>query len=282
MEQPSQRKALESLLQDDDESTRLLILGQIRNHPEVWRDVVMSWRDAPSPQLREAAREIVEFWQRAGSEPGFPAWAPTVEQGIFSWAQLESFCWLLAQAEDPHLEEEGYRKTLDSWAQRVAQLAGTHPGPIAQAAALREVLAVEVGLKGNRTDYYAPANNYLNRVIDTRKGIPLSLSLIYIFTAMRLGWNAWGMDTPGHYLMAVENQILDPYFGGVLLAPQSLAERFGLPLEECAQPGFHRSSPHNTAQRMLANLLNSYTRLHDHSRCQRLRAYLKFLQENAP
>jgi hypothetical protein len=279
MDRSNQRKALELLLADEDESTRALTMAEIRAHPEVWRDAVESWLKADSPRLRESARAIYQAWHPARREASGAA--PDPAAGIRSWEALESFCWLMCKIESPGLNESGYRHTLDAWARRVAALSGPHPTPSAQAAALREALAGEVGLQGNRSDYYAPSNSYLNRVMETRMGIPLSLSLLYVFTARRAGWEAWGVNTPGHYLMAVGDQVLDPYFGGSLQSPEVLAERFGMPLATCSLPGFHRATPADTAQRMLANLLNSYMRQGDSERCLRIRAYLDILQENA-
>lgn len=279
MDPSSQRKALESLLADEDESTRALTMAEIRAHPEVWRDAVESWLQAGPSRLREAARAIHQAWHPGREEAPGPA--PDLAAGVRSWEQLESFCWLLCKMESPGLDERGYRHTLDAWARRAAVLSGPHPALPAQAAALREVLAGEVGLRGNRSDYYAPANSYLDRVMETRMGIPLSLSLLYVFTARRAAWEAWGVNTPGHYLMAVGDQVLDPYFGGASQPPRVLAERFGLPEEVCARPAFHRATPADTAQRMLANLLNSYTRQGDAQRCLRIRAYLDIMEENA-
>jgi hypothetical protein len=54
-----------------------------------------------------------------------------------------------------------------------------------------------------------------------------------------------------------------------------------MPLATCSLPGFHRATPVDTAQRMLANLLNSYMRQGDAERCRRIGAYLEILQRNA-
>lgn len=60
---------------------------------------------------------------------------------------------------------------------------------------------------------------------------------------------------------------------------RGLAERFAMPVDACRQPDFFRATPADTAQRMLANLLNSYARLGDSGRCRCIQAYLKILQE---
>jgi len=279
MAQATQRQALESLLGDEDEATRALTISQLRAHRADYEPWVRELQSCANARVRDAVRRILQEWEPGA---GAPSPEPASPAPLETWEQLEHFCWMLAKTEQPALQESGYVKTLDAWGLRLAAVVGGAAGAEHKARALRLVLAGELGLRGNRSDYYAPANSYLDRVLETRMGIPLSLSLVYLFAARRAGWEAWGVATPGHYLMAVEGLILDPYFGGVLLTPEVLAERFAMPAEACRQPGFFRASPADTAQRMLANLLNSYTRLGDAARCRRIRAYLNILQENTP
>jgi regulator of sirC expression with transglutaminase-like and TPR domain len=274
----AQRRALESLLADEDASTRELLIREIGATREKHEALIRELASSPLPRVRESSRRILQVWNCGIIEP---AAGPTdLPPCLQSWEQLETLCWLLAKMEYPDFHEAGHALTLQNWAQRVAEVTGGEHSPVARSKALRLVLAGEMGLQGNRTNYYAPENSYLNRVIETRRGIPLTLSLAYLFTARRLGWDAWGVSTPGHYLMSVEGCILDPYFGGVVVDPEVLAERFGLELETCRQPDFHKATPVETAQRMLANLLNSYLKQGDDVRYRRVNAYLKILQEN--
>lgn len=89
-----------------------------------------------------------------------------------------------------------------------------------QAAALSEHLSSNSGFRGNQEDYYAPENSYVNRVIDRRLGIPISLAVVYIAVAERAGLSATGVGFPGHFLMRLEapeqHILIDPFAGRLL------------------------------------------------------------------
>ena len=78
------------------------------------------------------------------------------------------------------------------------------------------------GFKGNREHYYDPKNCLLNYVIDERRGIPITLSIIYSEIARRLGHNLRGVGMPGHYLLAAgrgaSEVFIDPFNNGGLLS----------------------------------------------------------------
>ena len=83
--------------------------------------------------------------------------------------------------------------------------AGRHPViRMRSCAELHEVLFEEWGFTGNAEDYYAPDNSYLPRVLQTRRGIPVTLSLIYKAVAQQVGLIVRDINTPVHFLAAVE------------------------------------------------------------------------------
>ncbi len=101
--------------------------------------------------------------------------------------------------------------------------------PKALVAQLHQVLFDEWGFTGNADDYYAPENSYLPCVLETRRGIPVTLSLIYKSVAQRVGLSARGINTPAHFLASVETNgswmIVDPFDGGATLARDEVFDR---------------------------------------------------------
>ena len=75
-----------------------------------------------------------------------------------------------------------------------------------------------LGFKGNAEDYYDPRNSFLNEVIDRRLGLPITLSLVYLEVARRVGVPAHGIGLPGHFIVGAgdgpERILIDPYHGG--------------------------------------------------------------------
>jgi len=89
---------------------------------------------------------------------------------------------------------------------------------------LHTVLFDREGFAGNRADYYDPANSYLPRVLSTRRGIPITLALVYKAVAEPLGLAVSGIGAPGHFLVRVEDEdgtlLVDPFHQGRVLSPE--------------------------------------------------------------
>ena len=81
-----------------------------------------------------------------------------------------------------------------------AALAG-YPTPETRGLALAEFLFHSVGFRGDSHDYTNPRNSYLNDVLEQRAGLPISLSVIFLEVARRLGIAAAGVGMPGHFLI---------------------------------------------------------------------------------
>ncbi len=94
---------------------------------------------------------------------------------------------------------------------------------------LHEVLFDEEGFAGNVDDYYNPKNSYLSVVMETRRGIPISLTLLYKLIAERLGLPVQGVNAPGHFLARVvsrsEKMLVDPFYGGRVITDKEAFER---------------------------------------------------------
>ncbi len=130
---------------------------------------------------------------------------------------------------------------------------------------LHNYLFDELGFTGNTQDYYNPMNSYLPAVLRTRRGLPITLSLIYKLVAERLGLRAWGVGLPGHFIAAIEmggsNLLIDPFTGGreitVNEAHARLKETFG-PEIEWSDELVRAASNRHWLTRMLQNLLNVF------------------------
>jgi regulator of sirC expression with transglutaminase-like and TPR domain len=135
----------------------------------------------------------------------------------------------------------------------------------------------ELGFAGNVNDYYDPDNSYLHRVISTRRGIPISLAVVYMELAQQIGLNVKGISFPGHFLMKLSVQsgdiVLDP-FNGVSLSREELEERLepyfeqqGYPAEIPLGAYLQAAAPRDILVRMLRNLKALFV---EHMRWQRV------------
>ena len=171
-----------------------------------------------------------------------------------------------ARPEYPGLDESRYLGLIDEYADRVRSRRGESEDPAHSIATINVVLFQQEGFAGNQSEFYDPRNSYLNDVLDRKLGIPISLSVIYMEVAQRVGLPVFGVGLPGHFLLKHYdlngNQIfIDPYVAGRLLSPAEcqtrLDEVYGgqMPL----QPEFLNSvSRRQILTRMLNNLRSIY------------------------
>ena len=106
-----------------------------------------------------------------------------------------------ARIEYPQLDVETYMQRVDDLARRTAAKVKETGEPFQSIAALNEVLFHEEMFRGNTADYYSPRNSFMNDVLDRRLGIPITLALVYMEVARRVGFPLFGVGMPGHFLL---------------------------------------------------------------------------------
>ena len=126
---------------------------------------------------------------------------------------------LVAGEEYPGLDVGEHLGTLDAFAGEILERAEGGAAATELARLVSRYLFEEQGFQGNANDYYNPDNSYFNRVLDTHSGIPITLSLLYLEVARRVGLRCSGVGMPGHFLVGLEGGevCLDPFHGGTVL-----------------------------------------------------------------
>ncbi len=171
-----------------------------------------------------------------------------------------------AKTEYPDLDVEECVRHVEGLADRVRNYAGSSPDSQAAFAAMNRVLYEEDGFRGNRDNYYDPQNSYLNRVLERRTGIPITLSVIYMEVARRAGLPVFGVAMPGHFLLKhyeVDGRqtFIDAFHAGRLLTPGEAILRVKEIYEDESrlQPEFMNSvGKRQILTRMLNNLRSIY------------------------
>ncbi len=137
--------------------------------------------------------------------------------------------------------------------------------PQALLAHMHELLFEEEGFRGNVDDYYNPRNSFLPAVLETKLGLPITLSLLYKLVGERIGLRVWGIGLPGHFMVGVDidgsPMLIDPFAEGRELsieeAHEKLQEMFGSEVEWSPEL-LHAASNRHWLTRILQNLLNVY------------------------
>lgn len=172
---------------------------------------------------------------------------------------------VIARSEYPSLDVELYAGRIDQLASRVASSAADLTAQ-SVLSAVNHVLFEEVNLRGNREDYYDPRNSFLNDVLERGLGIPITLSIVYMEVARRVGVQLSGVGMPGHFLLkhyAEDDQeiLIDCFNRGDILTRQDCQSRLDeiYSGEMKLRPEFlHPISRRQILTRMLNNLKTVY------------------------
>lgn len=178
---------------------------------------------------------------------------------------LDEAALAIAAEEYPELDAGAYLAELDRLAQRVVRLSPASRRAASTLRALREVIFEEEGFRGNEKAYYDPRNSFLNEVLDRRLGIPISLSVLFMEVARRVGLDLGGVGFPGHFLVKLAPEagpevFIDPYNGGELLSAEECVGRFkNVSQGREFDPRFLQAvAPRQILARMLHNLKRIY------------------------
>lgn len=172
---------------------------------------------------------------------------------------------LIAVEEYPGLDINLYIKRLDLIANAVRDRIADGSDEEQVISALNFTLFDELGFRGNQENYYDPRNSYLNQVIDRRLGIPITLSVVYIETARRIGFHVYGVGLPSHFIAghagAAGEIYIDPFNRGRVLGRAGVEELFSEMSGGALELKAEHLLPVTKKQiitRMLSNILNIY------------------------
>lgn len=276
MTAPSERemRSLVNLLDDEDPRSLALVQERILGLGDTAIPFLEEAHDRFGPRLRGRLDGLLGALRFRSLEAAVAVLSAAPEP------DLEAGAFLLARFGRVDLDPAPYRRWLDETAAKIRSAAGTaEPYPLLHQ--LNVTLFQELGFKGNAARYYDPANSFLDRVIDTRQGIPISLSVLVLLLGRRLRLPLEGAGLPGHYMVrfSTNGQVyfLDPFHQGRLLTQAQCRQfllRSGYAFrEEFLLPVAER----DTLVRMMRNLLSVYQRSGQTWRAERLSSLVELV-----
>jgi regulator of sirC expression with transglutaminase-like and TPR domain len=199
----------------------------------------------------------------------------------------------IAQDEEPQLDIQEVLATCDALLVRLKRRVKAEADPMRKLSVLNQFFYTDLGFSGNANNFYAPENSYVNEVLQTRRGIPISIAVIWLELAQALELQAEGISFPGHFLVKVTLPeglvVLDPLTGDSL-GLDNLAERLApfrqhlgdasdmeAPLGLYLQP----APPRDILTRMLRNLKEIFNSQEDWQRLIKVQDRLLVLHPDA-
>jgi regulator of sirC expression with transglutaminase-like and TPR domain len=253
---------------------------------------VMRAAQHDSAEVRLRARRILLVLQHTRWLEQFQALARRDERADID---LEHAALLVTEVVEGHVDRAAVARWLDELARRVRRRLPPDVEPHAAdpqqvVDALRHVLFAEAGLGGALDDFDDPANSSLKHVLETGRGLPITLSVVVVLVAQRLNVPIAGLAIPYRYMVkydgrkapaaAARNDIIfDPYAGGRILTVDEL-EDLVAGLGGGFDPLRHLLAvPHRTTvARMLRNLEADYRQQGNHAKAWQVAQYLRALE----
>lgn len=217
------------LLDDEDENIysnikeRFLSLG---NNSSVF---LKNYLNDENILIKKRAKEIVSILNFETIEEKFIKLAENKDKDI-----LEDAIFLLASWGYPEVSMIDYKKKLENMSLDIMSGLMKINNDLNRISSLEiinkinDYLFFQKGFKGNPENFYEPDNSYLNRVLDTKLGIPITLSIIYILIARKINVPVSGINLPGHFLIKYskgeDEFFIDPFNNGVIISMKEAKE----------------------------------------------------------
>jgi len=173
-----------------------------------------------------------------------------------------------AADEYPSLDVSHYIGILDQFGERARQRLAETSGPRRAIDAVNTTLFEDLGFRGNRRNYYDPRNSYLNEVIDRRVGIPITLTVVYMEVARRVGLEVNGVGMPGHFIAKHSAEsgdiFIDAFNEGRIIGQSECNQLFKSTTGSTTdlEPRLLQSATNRQIlTRLLSNLLGIYSRI---------------------
>lgn len=203
------------------------------------------------------------------------------QKGLGRDVDLEAGMLLIMEFGYPDSDPQTCQEKLDSLAHRLEQTLAPDADPAQTVVALTQLLFQQDRFKGNQNNYLDPDNSYLNKVLEQKTGLPITLSALCILVASRLGLPIVGVGLPGHYIVKYSlpkgDIYFDPFHQGRPLTRADcvkIVEQFGQPFEEHY---LSQSTNRETLIRMINNLVQVYQSSNELEKAETLSSYIKIL-----
>ncbi len=201
MDDNKEIKALIHLLDDEDrEIFRMVRDKLIDMGPTAVAELEAAWEESFNPLLQQRIEDIVQQIQFSDIVRSLKEWKSAPEKDLLTG-------WLiLSRYQYPDLDEKRLLSQLerikkDAWIEINEEQTALEKVKI-----LNQIVFGMHGFGANSSNYHAPGNNFLNNLLESKRGNAVSLSALYILLAGRLNIPVYGVNLPGHFVMAYKDE----------------------------------------------------------------------------
>lgn len=269
-----QREALKALLDDPSPVVRQSLLSLFTRHGRDSVDFLRHVASQPNRTLALHANGYLRELKFADPVAEFRGFIRSLNY------ELETGALLLSRTINPDLDIGANCTLLDTMATRCRELIAEPATVRDKCRVINRVLFHEYALRGNTEHYADPLNSFLDQVLIRRKGLPITLSIVYLLVAERLGLSLEPVALPGHFVVGCYAEDLpfyiDAFNGGHFISAGEAVARLR---KQTLNPNLADLAPTPVREvlcRCCRNLVNHYAAAHDHDRA---RLFAEFVAE---
>jgi regulator of sirC expression with transglutaminase-like and TPR domain len=276
----SEIKSLVKLLDDEDGE----VYAAARDRLIDYKESVLAYLPDITTDRESLASKRIEFIRETIKRSVYKEYFRTMRRDSSGDIDLEEGVFLIARQRFLDIDTAKYISQLNEYALELKEkLSAVND----HSEILRRTIAfftLEKGFNGNHADYYSENNHYINKVLETRTGIPISLSLVYLLVGHRIDLPIRGIGLPGHFTLRFSfesaNVYFDPYNNGKILSRtdcENIVKDLGFTFtEEYFSPVTNRQ----ILERILRNIILSLEKRQETERIETIRQYIDSLNSN--
>ena len=282
--------ALIRLLEDPDEDVYKTVLKRLSDLGEpVIPALEEAWETSQDELLQYRIESLIQTIQFNSTYAQLAQWKVSEDQDLMQG------CFIIARSQYPDLERKKLDEQIDKITRDIWIELNDRLTALEKVRIINHILFSTYGFSGNHANFYSPQNNYINNVLETRKGNPLSLSVVYSIVAQKLNLPVYGVNLPKHFILAYRDEYrseetfdpeindhilfyINPYNKGSVLGKPELEEFLRQQKLESRREYFVPCTNVFIMERLLNNLIFSFNKLGYQEKVIQLENLLKALE----
>lgn len=193
----SELNALISLLDDPDELIYDQISGQILSQgTTIVAELELAWENSKSVLQQQRIENLIQKIQFSATSEALQQWIENGGNDLLEGALI------IARYQFPDLNEKKIYSYIDQLKQDIWLELNPNLTALEQVRVINHILFEVHQFVGNTNDFHHPNNSFINMVLESKRGNPLSLSIIYAILSQKLGMPIYGVNLPQHFILA--------------------------------------------------------------------------------
>ena len=265
--------ALAKLLSDDDPDTIRLVKEQLTAIGEDNPTRLYELANADDPRLSYHARDVLTQIDGCRAEHDFHLLCLLAGDSF----DIEEAVWTLSKVIDPSVCVLPFRDQINDWGSEFLERVDCVSDNAERVRLLSEFLGGELEFRGNSVQYYCEENSHLPYILESRMGIPITLTLIYQMIGARAAMKIEGINLPGHFIARHGDVFFDPFHGGRILSRADIEQILARQDMELKDSHLQSANSRQFLLRILANLLYVYDLSDEKEKRARIKSWMQVL-----